>query len=534
MFEDGIHLVGRLLFPLFLGNDVQFHRAAVRSVPLAAAHGNVVGRERGKHAVDRFEHSGRRTEIGGETERGRERLLLVLEKLRIAPAESVDRLFRVPHEEHLVAAERGQNAVLHGVDVLILVHEHGGVFCAGLPARLLVFKDFQRELFEVVVVQNPRFPLFFRIRPVVGERQPAERGGAPVRVQIARVLFLAGGVGSKLFLYVFEFLARARKIVDGGALLGRRPAFGRRARKGRERGGARLHCKQIFRQKRFARLFQRVRRGGELLPERGIQQPPHGKPPPDLLQAGAKVARKAGTDLAERVPRAHGGELFLVPRQPARLRVQTADDGAERIVLLLAEIDGEQRSELLAPLFVRRLEHGLHRAGGKLHARGVVRSDHAKGGVCPDQIEIGAHQTGAEGVYGADFGERERRELRFEPFALLAAPFPDALQKRLSEPIAHLRRRLVGECDGENALYVRSAEHEGDEPLDHDERFSAPRRSGDDHVSARPDRALLFGCERYAHSFPPLARATAAMPSQVTPVSLRGAPTNPHAPRNAQ
>ena len=55
---------------------------------------------------------------------------------------------------------------------------------------------------------------------------------------------------------------------------------------------------------------------------------------------------------------------------------------------------------------------------------------------------------------GADLGEGKRCELRLEPLLFRALPLTNALEKGEPQPLAHLRRRLVGERDGEDAAHV--------------------------------------------------------------------------------
>ena len=196
--QDGIDRA-RLFAPGFLlGKIIVPDLPGMLLVALPAAHGDILRQKRGKDEVDRLQHGGRRAEVGGEPQRSGKRPLLFLEELRAAAAEAVDRLLGVADEEHLAAAETGEDRLLHGIDVLIFVHEHRPVLAGEVGADDVVLQKVQRDLLEIVVVEHARFPLFLHIGRVIRKRKPAERLLDGIRLQIARPLRLAVGIFFKL------------------------------------------------------------------------------------------------------------------------------------------------------------------------------------------------------------------------------------------------------------------------------------------------------------------------------------------------
>ena len=61
------------------------------------------------------------------------------EIFRTAAAETVNRLFYVAHQKHVFAADGGKQFFLHGIDVLIFVHENVRVFFAQFASDGFVF-----------------------------------------------------------------------------------------------------------------------------------------------------------------------------------------------------------------------------------------------------------------------------------------------------------------------------------------------------------------------------------------------------------
>lgn len=70
-------------------------------------------------------------------------------------SEAVNALFYIAHDKQIVsAAQSFHYGVLHPVYVLKLVYENHIVFAAKLLSRLLVVKQSERQMLEVVVIQQ--------------------------------------------------------------------------------------------------------------------------------------------------------------------------------------------------------------------------------------------------------------------------------------------------------------------------------------------------------------------------------------------
>ena len=192
MLGDGIHAAreGLLLFLRARHGDV--HRAA-RLFGRARAHHrgrSVVHRpvftrhDLGEDAVHRVQNGGAGAEIGVQRQRAPlcgEALELLREKCGRTAAEPVDGLFRVPDHEHVFARNKGEDALLHGVHVLILVHKDVRVPARDFRAHLRVFQKREALVLEVGKVQRARAALFLGVRLRKGEHRAAQRGGDPAR-----------------------------------------------------------------------------------------------------------------------------------------------------------------------------------------------------------------------------------------------------------------------------------------------------------------------------------------------------------------
>ena len=99
-----------------------------------------------------------------------------------------------------------------------------------------------------------------------------------------------------------------------------------------------------------------------------------------------------------------------------------------------------------------------------------------------------------------DGGGREIRQLFPQFFVSLV----DGRDHRAHQLLLHLVRRLFGERDGEQLGQPRlSLENEADRAVDHDERLSAPRGSGNQKIAFSVlNRQSLFLFQ--THCLPPL------------------------------
>ena len=263
---------------------------------------------------------------------------------------------------------------------------------------------------------------------------------------------------------------------------------------------------------------------------------PFPQPARDHVRARTVLLRQICAERVKVVRGTHVRKGAFIPRPFTHLFDKVGDGLAQGGILFFAEVDAEQKRKRGRFFLIRLLEHRIQRTRLQRLAVGVVAVHDAEGRIDARRIEIGADEPPAEGMDGADLGERKRRELRLQTLFFCALALRNALDERQPQPVAHLRRRLVGEGDGKDAAHVRAAQDKGDQALDHDERLAAPRRGGDDDLSARLDRRALFLRQCHAHtpSFSFSARAMAAISAARILSSLRASPTKPHAPRNLQ
>ena len=140
--------------------------------------------QRTEEPVDEFEHRLATAEVVAEWQTAAcvaaPFAFVVLENARVGQPKSVDALLDVTDEEAIrrrtFATEGGENSILCGVDVLVLVHEN--VFKLRLPTRgnLRTTQQLKRKLFEVGEVQSAQLAFgVAKFRRELG-RQPEQRG----------------------------------------------------------------------------------------------------------------------------------------------------------------------------------------------------------------------------------------------------------------------------------------------------------------------------------------------------------------------
>ena len=93
-------------------------------------------------------------------------LVKVQEEADIRPAPGVNRLIRITHDEKIlmIASQHTHQLVLERVDILKLVHHDVLETRLPLPADVFVlFKNIERELDEVIVVEGEAFFLLIKV-----------------------------------------------------------------------------------------------------------------------------------------------------------------------------------------------------------------------------------------------------------------------------------------------------------------------------------------------------------------------------------
>ena len=555
MFGDRIHL-GLRLFLLFLfGQKVEPHPSRARGVQPAAAHERgrrIVDRTglarhaRGKDRVHGIEHRVRAAEIAVEFEGAPfpfELFVFAGEKRRAAPAEAVNGLLRVAHHEYVFARNEGEDLFLRGVDVLIFVHEHVGVLRAHFFAHFGDAQKFEALVLEVGKVEHAR--PFFEPRVFLVEREDdAGKGGndLPRGVKARAQILLAFKAFERFFHRVGKLFQPRHALVERERVLSFRAfqfGVGRLVRERnlrRGRGGG----------KQVGRIQYGMREGDARVAVFGMffaHQP--------LFYEGLDLLRDALRLFEQPCGAPLGGRERLVrERRKPLLRVQSGDTFQKRAHVrahagLFVRFAHEftqtgkppaarecpaQKREVRVALFQAVFEQQIQRARFKFVRLRFFR--HAEVPVRIDAIKVAADDVGTERVQRADVGGIHRKELVFQKTAAgSVALLVDARDERLFQAFFHLLRREVGKGHGEHGLRLRPArEDEGDDLFDHDERFSAPRGSGNEDAPLRVDRRPLFG-RGFPFAHCPLLLLTAFTMSawSIGPAS-RGTPSNPHTP----
>ncbi len=203
---------------------------------------------------------------------------VLAEDLHVGVAEAVDRLALVPHPEHVVALELGDQGVLEAIGVLELVHEHVAEALRVLVAQPLVaLQQLERDQLEVLEVERRAGALAALVALAVEIHQrPQQRvvavlalraAEALVRLQRGSVL-VAGGAAERLGV---AWDAEPGELARVGERAGAHAL---------QRGGAALEALDR-RAHRLAAL------AGAQLGERGAGSPRPGAPPRPRAAAAA-------------------------------------------------------------------------------------------------------------------------------------------------------------------------------------------------------------------------------------------------------
>ena len=536
--ERGAHAPARLR------GEPRRHHRRVRVIDGAA-----LARHRPrKQAVDRVEHGGAAAEVAVEGERAAlaaQPLVFFGEEGGVAAAEAVDGLLRVPDHEHVFPRDEGEDALLHGADVLVLVHEEMGVAAAHLLAHARDGEQAQAAVLEVGKVQPARAALAGGVFRVIGEHRLRKARRYRAREQKVCQLLLPR---AKFFE---KLLDRVRLLFDVGERLV-------------QRGRLRVA-------RRFDILLARL--GGEFEPRKGRRRGKDVGRGEHLLGGGDAPGEEGGVLLAEQPGRAQAlafAQQFFAPRaQPPRRGAHGRErlprqrgegifgvffrDAREKFAIirphddLLVQLDhpAAQLREAAAGragaaeggkggrLLRLQLFKGAH-GGALAQLVRLLLFQHAESAVDARLVKVAADDVAAEGVQRADIRRGDVGKLRLQTGAaggvLLDA---EAGGERGAQPLLHLPRGEVGERDREHGGDVRLlAEDEGDHLFDHDERLAAARRRGHEHFAGGVDGGLLFGRGFASAHSPFLLRTISAISAGETLLSLR-APSVGSRPQSA-
>ena len=403
-------------------------------------------------------------------------------------------------------------------------------------------EKFEALVFEVGKVERARAALRLGVLRVKGEQQPCQGGGDLPRGEKARQLLLPARAAFELRgEFIRLSFERGELFVQRQSLFAALlyPAARRLARK--------LHpLRRLSRGEQAARPEHGVRK---VLPRLNVREVLCAEGRAEcrrlLFERGAAAfePRGAGADAAVQFFAQRGEVRLVVQRgdaaqkclrfrrgdrlfvrfqrrfaqhaEPARARKRRREQRKALVVLLQKAVEGARDGARFQFFRLRFVEHAERAAHVRL-------------------VKIAADDGGAEGVHGADVRRADLREL----FAQVRAPARvlfgvDARHDRRAQPLLHLPRGEVGEGDGEDARHLRLArEDEGDHAFDHDERFAAARRGGDEHFALRFDGGALLACKRAPAHCPSSPRAMRTISCSVTPRSFR-APADgsyPHTP----
>ena len=469
----------------------------------------------GEELVDGVEHGKAAAEVAVEGERpplGGKFFKFLGEEGGGTAAEAVDGLLRIAHHEHVFAPQAGEDAVLHGVDVLIFVYEHMRVAGVDLGAHGFVFQQAQAAVLEVGKVQPARAALGGGVEAVKGDERLAQAFRRPARREEARQLFFPRRKRSGEFCQLFDLrLERFELFVQRGG--------GPAALAGLI--GARLGRELCFRQngggsEDIGRGAQPLGKGLALL-QKGDMRPAEQA----LFQiglhlsfqrrgAGAK-ARGAGGKLTLQfggegfkaflaVAGGEGAQKGEVIGAGAHLFVPFQDDLAQGVEPAAARKGGAEGGKGGGLLFQQIFDGLLQGAAAQFFCLGVVEDAEIR--LYVRLVKAAAQKPRAEGVQGAHVRRADLGDLFAQAGAhgsIVRAV--DGAHQRRPQALFHLGGGELCKGDGEHGRYLCLArEDEGDHLFDHHEGLAAARRGGHQHLPRGGDGRLLFLCgSAFAH-----------------------------------
>ena len=172
-----------------------------------------------KDGIDELEHGAAAAEIAVQGERTalpREPRKLLGKEGGAAAAEPVNGLLYVADHEHVFAGDEGEDALLRGVNILILVDENVGISARHLRAHLRLCETAEAVVLEVVEIERAGAALEGGKLLVIDEQKLRDAlGDLAGRIKSGTLLLFRAEAGELLFQSVNHLLEGGEFRIEG-------------------------------------------------------------------------------------------------------------------------------------------------------------------------------------------------------------------------------------------------------------------------------------------------------------------------------